>query len=52
MRFIDEDPAGLPEKRVAIISAPLANTVSWVGGTEQGPAALLAASLAVEALDD
>ncbi len=52
IRFIDEDPTSLSEKKVAIISAPLANTVSWVGGTEHGPAALLKASLAVEALDD
>jgi agmatinase len=52
MRFIDEDPTTISEKKVSIISAPLAETVSWVGGTDQGPAALLKASLAVEALDD
>lgn len=52
MRFIDEDPTTISEKKVSIISAPLAETVSWIGGTDQGPDALLQASLAVEALDD
>lgn len=40
------------EKRISIISAPLANTVSWRGGTEQGPDAILAASVALETFDD
>ena len=38
--------------QVAILSAPLAATVSWGGGTEQGPLAILQASPALEVFDD
>lgn len=37
---------------VAVIGAPLANTVSWQRGTELGPAAILAASETLELFDD
>jgi len=39
-------------KRVSLISAPLAKTVSWVTGTDQGPAAVIKASQALETFDD
>ncbi|MEJ2033905.1 MAG: agmatinase [Deltaproteobacteria bacterium] len=51
-QFLDEDEAQTPDKRVSILSAPLANTVSWGTGTEQGPEAILAASPALESFDD
>jgi agmatinase len=51
-QFLDEDEAQTPDKRVSILSAPLANTVSWGTGTEQGPAAILAASPALESFDN
>ncbi|MEW6595167.1 MAG: agmatinase [Thermodesulfobacteriota bacterium] len=38
--------------RVSILSAPLAATVSWGGGTDQGPRAILDASPALEVFDD
>ncbi len=38
--------------RVAIIPVPYGETVSWMAGTEEGPAALLAASEALEIFDD
>ena len=38
--------------RVAFIAAPLADTVSWMKGTDRGPAAILEASAALECLDD
>ncbi len=38
--------------QVAILSAPLAATVSWGGGTQQGPLAILQASPALEVFDD
>lgn len=38
--------------RVAIIPVPYGDTVSWMGGTEEGPAAILAASEALEIFDD
>jgi agmatinase len=51
-QFLDEDEALIPHKRVSIISAPLANTVSYGTGTDQGPAAIIAASKALESFDD
>jgi agmatinase len=51
-QFLDEDEAATPHKRVSIISAPLANTVSWGAGTDQGPAAIIAASPALESFDN
>ncbi|MDF1614977.1 agmatinase [Desulfurivibrio dismutans] len=52
-RFLeDEADVGVVSPRFAIISAPLARTVSWGGGTEDGPAAILAASTALEVFDD
>ncbi len=38
--------------RVAIIPVPYGETVSWMGGTEEGPQAILAASEALEIFDD
>ncbi|MFH7319988.1 agmatinase [Desulfurivibrio sp. D14AmB] len=38
--------------RIAVLSAPLAATVSWGGGTEEGPLAILQASPALEVFDD
>lgn len=38
--------------RVAIIPVPYGATVSWMAGTEEGPAAILAASEALEVFDD
>jgi agmatinase len=38
--------------RVVIIPVPYGETVSWMGGTDEGPAALLAASEALEIFDD
>ncbi len=38
--------------RVAIIPVPYGDTVSWLAGTEEGPAAILAASEALEVFDD
>jgi agmatinase len=51
-QFLDEDEALTPQKKVSILSAPLANTVSWGTGTEQGPAAIIEASLALESFDN
>lgn len=51
-QFLDEDEAQTVTKRVSIISAPLANTVSWGTGTEHGPAAIIEASPALESFDD
>lgn len=39
-------------KRVSIIPAPLANTVSWVAGTDKGPSAIIEASQTLETFDD
>lgn len=38
--------------RVVIIPAPYGATVSWLAGTDQGPAAVLEASAALELFDD
>ncbi len=51
-QFLGEEADLGPEKRIAILSAPLASTVSWQGGTELGPEAIIAASPALEVFDD
>lgn len=52
-RFLEEEAeVGVASPRFAVLSAPLARTVSWGGGTERGPAAILAASPALEVFDD
>lgn len=51
-RFLEEAGWGGEGSRVEVLSAPLANTVSWKGGTDQGPAAILAASDTLELFDD
>lgn len=51
-QFLDEDQSHFTMRRVSIISAPLANTVSWGKGTEQGPFAIMEASWALESFDD
>ncbi|PLX50565.1 MAG: agmatinase [Desulfobulbaceae bacterium] len=38
--------------RLVVIPVPYGATVSWLAGTEQGPAAILAASAALEVFDD
>ncbi|HET98709.1 MAG TPA: agmatinase [Desulfurivibrio alkaliphilus] len=51
-RFLGaESEVGTPP-RIAVLSAPLAATVSWGGGTEEGPSAILRASPALEVFDD
>ncbi|MDZ7640767.1 MAG: agmatinase [Desulfurivibrio sp.] len=50
--FLGEEAVVAGPARIAVLSAPLANTVSWGGGTEDGPAAILAASPALEVFDD
>ncbi|TBV82215.1 MAG: agmatinase [Desulfobulbaceae bacterium] len=51
-RFLgDEAEVGVPP-RFAVISAPLAKTLSWGLGADAGPAAILAASPALEVFDD
>ena len=51
-RFLEEDGWGDENSLVEIVSAPLANTVSWQGGTEKGPEAILEASDTLELFDD
>ena len=52
LRFLDEDQSTIKDKAVTIIPAPLAKTTSWIGGTDEGPLAILAASEALESFDD
>lgn len=55
LHFLDEkeiDPANISENNVSILSAPLANTVSWGKGTDKGPTAILEASKALELFDE
>ncbi len=52
LQFLDEDETRIPKKRVSIISAPLADSLSWIGGAEKGPHAILEASQALESFDD
>lgn len=52
IQFLGEEANIASEKRISIISAPLANTVSWIGGTDNGPAAIIEASPALEVFDD
>jgi len=51
-QFLGEEADLGPEKRIAILSAPLASSVSWQGGTEFGPQAIIDASPALEVFDD
>ena len=51
-QFLGEEADLGPEKRIAILSAPLASSVSWLGGTELGPQAIIDASPALEGFDD
>jgi len=51
-QFLGEEADLGPEKRIAILSAPLASSVSWLGGTERGPQAIIDASPALEVFDD
>jgi len=51
-RFLEIDGWGDENSLVEIVSAPLANTVSWRGGTEKGPEAILEASDTLELFDD
>jgi len=51
-RFLGEESEVEGDSRISIISAPLAKTLSWGQGTDQGPRALLDASPALEAFDD
>ena len=52
LQFLGEEADLGPEKRIAILSAPLASSVSWLGGTELGPQAIIDASPALEVFDD
>lgn len=52
IQFLGKEANIASEKRISIISAPLANTVSWVGGTDNGPIAIIEASKALEIFDD
>lgn len=51
-QFLGEEAELGPEKRITILSAPLASSVSWLGGTELGPRAIIDASPALEVFDD
>lgn len=51
-QFLGEEADLGPEKRIAVLSAPLASSVSWLGGTELGPQAIIDASPALEVFDD
>ena len=51
-QFLGEEADLGPPKRIAILSAPLASSVSWLGGTELGPRAIIDASPALEVFDD
>ncbi|HCC54689.1 MAG TPA: agmatinase [Desulfobulbaceae bacterium] len=51
-QFLGEEANLGSEKRIAILSAPLASSVSWLGGTELGPQAIIDASPALEVFDD
>lgn len=51
-RFLAEESEVGVAPRVSILSAPLAATVSWGAGTDQGPRAILDASPALEVFDD
>lgn len=50
-QFLGEEADLGPEKRIAILSAPLASSVSWLGGTEFAQA-IIDASPALEVFDD
>jgi len=49
---IGADYAGLKKAKACIIQAPYEGTVTYVKGTEKGPAAIIDASLNMESFDD
>lgn len=49
---LSEEEASYPEARVAVLPVPYGGTVSYGGGTESGPAAILEASAQVELFDE
>lgn len=49
---IEQEHSTLETSRIAILSAPYEHTVSYGGGTKNGPAAILGASAYVEFYDD
>ncbi len=54
-QFIPDDAelnSNVQTKRVSFIPAPLANTVSWIKGTDNGPEEIVKASAVLEAFDD
>ncbi|MBU0674573.1 MAG: agmatinase [Proteobacteria bacterium] len=51
-KFLGDEAPDLEPKRIAFILAPLAKTLSWEGGTDKGPEAIIAASPALEVFDD
>jgi len=51
-RFLAEESEVGVAPRISVLSAPLAATVSWGTGTDQGPCAILDASPALEVFDD
>jgi len=51
-QFLGEEADLGPKKRITILSAPLASSVSWLGGTELGPQTIIDASPALEVFDD
>lgn len=52
VHFLDDEARTNTVGRVVIIPVPYGSTVSWVGGTEHGPAAILEASATLENLDN
>jgi len=52
LHFLDKVQKNIEKAKVSIINAPYAESVSWGKGTENGPAALLEASQALESFDD
>ncbi|MGV1099043.1 agmatinase [Thiovibrio sp. JS02] len=52
LQFLGEEADLGPEKRVSIVSAPLAKSLSWGGGADHGPRAIIEASPALEVFDD
>lgn len=51
-QFLGEEADLGPDKTISVLSAPLAMTLSWGGGTDLGPAAIIDASPALEVFDD
>jgi agmatinase len=51
-QFLGEEADLGPDKKISILSAPLSMSLSWGGGTDLGPAAIIDASPALEVFDD